>query len=207
MPIRKALARLLLRATRWRRVGQVPSTGILVGAPHTSYWDWVAMLLLTWADGVAPRVLVKKEAFRGPLGPLLRATGGIALDRRQPGDTVRAVLAEAIQDERFLLVITPEGTRSKGDHWKPGFHRIAQQANLPISLGFIDGPTRSLGFGPTFHPTGDLAADMDLVRAFYADKQGPASPAPHRAAAARRTGSQGLSPPRPRPAAMGSAPR
>ena len=37
---------------------------------------------------------------------------------------------------------------------------------------FIDGETRSLGMGPTFTPSGDVVADMDLVRAFYADKRG-----------------------------------
>ena len=153
-------------------MGSVPPSGILVGAPHTSNWDWVAMLLLTWRDGVQARVLIKRELFRGPLAPLLRATGGIPLDRRNPGETVRALLAEASHDERFLLVLAAEGTRGKGDFWKAGFYRISQQTGLPVTLGFIDGPTRTMGFGPTFHPTGDVAADMNLVREFYADKHG-----------------------------------
>ncbi len=29
-----------------------------------------------------------------------------------------------------------------------------------------------MGMGPTFTPSGDLVADMDVVRAFYADKHG-----------------------------------
>jgi hypothetical protein len=49
---------------------------------------------------------------------------------------------------------------------------MAQQTGLPVALGFVDGPTRTIGFGPSFHPSGDVAADMDLVRAFYADKHG-----------------------------------
>ncbi len=170
--LRRAFARTVLRLARWRTVGEVPRTGILVGAPHTSNWDWVAMLLLTWSQGVQARVLIKRELFRGPLAPLLRVTGGIPLDRRNPGETVRALLAEATRDDRFLLVLAAEGTRGKGEHWKSGFYRISQQTGLPISLGFIDGPTRSMGFGPTFSPTGDIAADMDRVRAFYADKHG-----------------------------------
>ena len=70
------------------------------------------------------------------------------------------------------MIIAAEGTRKKGDYWKSGFYRIARQTGLPISMGFIDGPTRTLGFGPSFMPTGDVVADMDLVRAFYADKRG-----------------------------------
>jgi 1-acyl-sn-glycerol-3-phosphate acyltransferase len=170
--LRKGFARLVLRLARWQTVGLAPRSGILVGAPHTSSWDWVAMLLLTWRDGVQARVLIKRELFRGPLAWLLRVTGGIPLDRRNPGETVRALLSEAQDDKQFLLVLAAEGTRGKADYWKSGFYRIAQQTGLPISLGFIDGPTRTMGFGPTFLPTGDVAADMDRVRAFYADKQG-----------------------------------
>lgn len=170
--IRKAFARLMLRLARWRTVGEVPASGVLVGAPHTSNWDWVAMLLLMWSGGVQPRVLIKHDFFRGPLGTLLRATGGVPVDRANPGEAVRALLAQAEGDEHFLLILAAEGTRGKGEYWKSGFYRISQQSGLPISLGFIDGPTRTLGFGPTFSPTGDVAADMDRVRAFYADKHG-----------------------------------
>jgi 1-acyl-sn-glycerol-3-phosphate acyltransferase len=170
--LRPALARTVLRLARWRTVGQVPSSGILVGAPHTSNWDWVAMLLLTWSDGVQARVLIKRELFRGPLAALLRATGGIPLDRRNPGETVRALLARAGEDESFLLVLAAEGTRERTDYWKSGFYRIAQQTGLPVSLGFVDGPSRTIGIGPTFQPTGDVAADMEAIRSFYADKHG-----------------------------------
>ena len=170
--LRKAFARTVLRLSRWKVVGRVPPSGILVGAPHTSNWDWVAMVLLTWRDGVQARVLIKRELFRGPLAPLLRATGGIPLDRSNPGATVRELLAEAQGDDRFLLVLAAEGTRDKTHYWKSGFYRISQQTGLPITLGFIDGPTRTMGFGPTLQPTGDVRGDMDLVRAFYADKRG-----------------------------------
>jgi 1-acyl-sn-glycerol-3-phosphate acyltransferase len=171
--VRSAFARLMLRLTRWRAVGSLPSSGILVGAPHTSNWDWVAMVMLTWRDGVAPKVLIKRELFRGPLAPLLRATGGIPLDRANPGETVRRLLVEAKADDKdFLLVLAAEGTRSKGEYWKSGFYKIARQTGLPITLGFIDAPTRTMGVGPTFAPSADVRADMDRVRAFYADKRG-----------------------------------
>lgn len=172
MKIRRGLARGILRLARWRLVGDVPERGILVGAPHTSSWDWVAMLLIVWSNGRSPQVLIKHSWFAGPAGPILRATGGIPLDRANPGTTIRALLEEAEAHESFLLVIAPEGTRGAGEYWKPGFYRIAKQTGLPVVLGFVDGPTRTLGMGPSFHPGDDVVADMDLVRAFYADKQG-----------------------------------
>ena len=172
MRVRKVFARSVIRLAGWHTVGEVPRSGILVGAPHTSNWDWVAMLLLMWSGGVPPRVLIKQEVMRTPLGPLLRVNGGIALDRQNPGHVVQDLIAEAKSEEPFLLIIAAEGTRKKTDYWKSGFYRIAKQAGLPISMGFIDGPTRTIGFGPTFTPTDDVVADMFLVRSFYADKRG-----------------------------------
>ena len=39
-------------------------------------------------------------------------------------------------------------------------------------MAFFDPPTRTMGFGPTFLASDDVTADMDIVRAFYADKGG-----------------------------------
>ena len=170
--VRRTVARVALRLSRWRTDGTVPRKGILVGAPHTSNWDWVLTMLLAWDSGVQIRLLVKKEFFRGPLGPVLRSTGAVALDRANPGGTIRELVADAGSDETFLLGIAAEGTRAKVQHWKSGFYRISQQTGLPITLAYLDSRTRTVGWGPTFAPTGDVRADMDRIRAFYADKRG-----------------------------------
>ena len=170
--MRSRLAGLVLRAAGWTAVGDVPRTGVLVGAPHTSNWDFVMMLLVMWRGGVAPRVLIKKELFRGPLAWLLPKLGGIPLDRANPGSVVRELVREARSGEPFLLILAAEGTRTKGEYWKSGFWRIARSANLPIALAFIDGPTRTTGFGPTIRATSDVVADMDRIREFYRDKRG-----------------------------------
>jgi len=170
--LRRTLARLALRSVRWKTAGSVPRKGVLVGAPHTSNWDWVLTLLLGWDSSVRIRLLVKQEFFKGPLAPLLRATGAVPLDRANPGETIRMMVEEAKTDETFLLGIAAEGTRSKGELWKSGFYRISQQTGLPITLAFLDGPSRTVGWGPTFSPTGDVRADMDRIRAFYSDKTG-----------------------------------
>ncbi len=170
--MRSRLARLVLRATRWTAVGKMPRTGVCVGAPHTSNWDFVMMLLIMWRGGVTPRVLIKQELFRGPLGWLLHRLGGLPLDRANPGSVVRNLVREARSGEPFLLILAAEGTRQKGEYWKSGFWRLARAANLPIALAFIDGPTRTAGFGPTISATADVVADMDQVREFYRDKRG-----------------------------------
>ncbi len=170
--VRGAIARLVLRISRWKAVGSVPDRGVLVGAPHTSNWDWILTILLAWTSGVDIKLLVKKEVFKGPLGWLMRRTGAVELDRKNPAATIKRLLAEAEGGDPWLLGLAAEGTRSKGQYWKSGFYRIAQQTGLPITLAFIDAPTRLVGWGPTFEPSGDIKADMDLVREFYADKTG-----------------------------------
>jgi 1-acyl-sn-glycerol-3-phosphate acyltransferase len=170
--VRRNLARVLLKLSRWKTVGEVPRKGILVGAPHTSNWDWVLTMLLAWRYGITIRLLVKQELFVGPLGWLLRRTGAVKLDRKSPATTIKALLAEAEGGDPWLIGIAAEGTRSRGEYWKSGFYRIAQQTGLPITLAFLDAPSRTVGWGPTFHPTGDVTADMDVLRHFYADKTG-----------------------------------
>jgi 1-acyl-sn-glycerol-3-phosphate acyltransferase len=170
--MRGRLAKLVLRLIGWTVVGKVPRTGVLVGAPHTSNWDFVMMLLVMWSGGVTPRVLIKKELFRGPLGWLLTRLGGLPVDRANPGSVVRQLMTEARSGEPFLLILAAEGTRTKGEYWKSGFWRIGRSAKLPIVLCFIDGPSRTAGFGPTMMATADVVADMDRIREFYRDKRG-----------------------------------
>ncbi|CAN5181394.1 1-acyl-sn-glycerol-3-phosphate acyltransferase [soil metagenome] len=150
----------------------MPSKGILVGAPHTSNWDWVLTMLLAWDSSVQIRLLVKDSFFKGPTGFIMRATGAVELDRDNPGETIRTLLADAHSDEAFLLGIAAEGTRSKTEFWKSGFYRISQQTGIPVTLAYLDSPTRTVGWGPTFSLSGDVGAEMDRIRDFYADQHG-----------------------------------
>lgn len=170
--IRQRLARTVVRVMGYRMVGEVPPNGILVGAPHTSNWDFVTMLLVMWHGGAHPRVLVKKQVFVGPLGWLLRMLGGVPLDRDDASAVVRELVHESRNGQPFRLILAAEGTRSKGEYWKSGFLRLSSQTGLPITLAFFDPPSRTMGFGPTFHASADVGADMDIVREFFADKHG-----------------------------------
>lgn len=175
MRVRRALARAFWQVSRWRHVSTVrpeSGAGVLVGAPHTSNWDFVLMLAIAWDLGLPVRYLGKDTLFRGPFGWVMRALGGIPVDRKDPAGLVDELVARAEAGERFYLVVTPEGTRSAGRYWKSGFLRIARRANLPITLGYVDRTTMTTGLGLTFVPTGEVAHDMGVVRAFYADKAG-----------------------------------
>ncbi|WP_418275709.1 1-acyl-sn-glycerol-3-phosphate acyltransferase [Isoptericola jiangsuensis] len=171
--LRRGVASAFWRLSRWRLHSEPapPHAGILIGAPHTSNWDFVLMLAISWRLGLDVRWLGKHSLFAGWKGPLMRALGGIPVDRRDPSGVVAEVLEHVRAGEVFHLVVTPEGTRS-GDGWKSGFYRIAREADLPVTLGYVDRTTMTTGLGPTIRLTGDVGGDMDRIREFYADKAG-----------------------------------
>ena len=172
--IRRTLARSYWALSRWRLVtAPAPERpSVIIGAPHTSNWDFVIMLAIAWRLGIPMRWLGKKSLFRGWRGPLMRGLGGIPVDRDDPRGVVADVIARIRAGEVFGLVVTPEGTRAPGGAWKSGFYRIALEAGLPITLGYVDRTTMTAGLGETIELTGDVSADMDRIRAFYADKAG-----------------------------------
>lgn len=130
------------------------------------------MLAITWRHGFAPKWLGKHTLFKPPFGPIMRALGGIPVDRSNPAGLVDEIVRRIRANDRFFLVVTPEGTRGRGSHWKSGFYRIARATNLPLVLGYVDSVSRTTGLGPTIHLTGNVTADMDQIREFYADKRG-----------------------------------
>ena len=174
MHLRRLIARIFWALSRWRLVTEpAPDRPtVLIGAPHTSNWDFVFMLGIAWKLDLHIRWLGKKSLFAGWRGPIMRRLGGIPVDRDAPGDVVREVVERIRSGERFSLVVTPDGTRSGHTHWKSGFYRIARETGMPVTLGYVDRTTMTTGLGPTFELTGDVAADMDRIRAFYADKAG-----------------------------------
>ena len=171
--MRKAIANAVLKIMGYKVAGEPPQAKayVMVAAPHTSNWDFVLMLAIAWSQGISPVWLGKKEMFKGPLGPMFRALGGIEVDRNNAGGLASSLAQRAKSAKTIALIIEPEGTRAKAEYWKSGFRRIALEAELPLVLAFVDGPTKTGGFGPEFMPT-DVKSDMDRIRAFYADKHG-----------------------------------
>ena len=144
----------------------------MLGVPHTSNHDFLLMLAIAWSADLNLKWLGKKSLFKPPLGLILRPLGGISVDRGNAGGMVHDLAKRLGNGSGWTLVIAPEGTRSKGEYWKSGFYRIAQETGLPVVLGFVDRTTRTTGLGPTIQITGNVKEDMDVVRAFYAGKVG-----------------------------------
>ncbi len=161
--------RLILRIGRWRLVSrQLPVRNfIVIAAPHTSNWDLLWLLGAAWSLGVHINWLAKASVFRGPAGPVLRAMGGIPVERDGRGKLVGRLSEQLAKGEGLALVIPPEGTRKYLNHWKSGFYRIAENTGVPILCSFLDYKERATGIGPLFSTTANMQADMDKFRAFY----------------------------------------
>jgi 1-acyl-sn-glycerol-3-phosphate acyltransferase len=171
----KWLARSFLKVTGWKLEGQPPpglTRYVLIAAPHTTNWD----LPFTLAFGVLLDLKInwvgKHTLFQGPLGPLMRSLGGLPIDRRARHNMVERLARAFSERDHLILVVPAEGTRARTEYWRSGFYHIAREANVPIVLGYLDYSRKLGGLGPAITPTGDVKADMDLIRAFYADKQG-----------------------------------
>ena len=168
------LARFLLRLFGWElKVAPPPSRKyVLIGAPHTSNWDFVVGLLALWGARIRARWLGKKELFKPPLGHLMRALGGIPVDRSRREGLVDQVAEIFRREEEIAILITPEGTRGKAPYWRTGFYYMALKAGVPIALGYADFRRKEVGIGGYLYPTGDIRLDFAAIRAFYQDKTG-----------------------------------
>jgi len=161
--------RTLQKISGWKVEGEIPNLKkfILVGAPHTSNWDFVHALILIWAIDLKLNVLAKHTLFKIPfLKNILFGIGGIPVDRNNPQLIVDEV-SKLAEEDGVIIGLTPEGTRKKVQKWKSGFLRIAQQTESKIVLIGIDFDKKICSFSGFFEPTGDNDQDIEVIKNFY----------------------------------------
>jgi 1-acyl-sn-glycerol-3-phosphate acyltransferase len=168
------IAKLILRIGGWQMVGEMPEDrrAVVIAAPHTSNWDGFWALVYKVAIQLDIHFFAKESLFWFPLNIVLRAMGGIPLDRKRAGSAVDQAIEMFRSNESYYFGLAPEGTRSRADHWKSGFYRIAEGADVPVVLGFLDYGRRRIGIGPVLRLSGDWHRDLDFCRDFYKDIKG-----------------------------------
>lgn len=168
------LCRLLLRLFGWQLNNQQPDLChcVLIGYPHTSNWDFILAMLAKGALGLRFHWVAKDTLFWWPLGTVMRALGGIPVNRRVSNGFTQQLVQRFRQQPELVIVITPEGTRGYRRYWKSGFYHLALAARVPVALGYIDYPRKQLGIGPSLQLSGDQQRDLAAIEAFYADKAG-----------------------------------
>lgn len=163
-----------MRLRGWTFHGSLPNVDkmIVIGAPHTTNWDFVAFLAARWAYKMDAHFLAKQGLFRWPFGRFFRTLGGIPVGGSKLGGVVSQVAKVFDEAERITLVMAPEGTRASVPYWRSGFLTIAEATSAPIVLAAVDFPRTEITIGPAIEFRGDVSGFMDQVRGFYADKQG-----------------------------------
>lgn len=165
----KRFGRWALRMAGWRYVTSVPEPpkSVICVAPHTSNWDFILGKLYYWTEQRDASFLMKKSWFFFPVGNILRAMGGVPVDRSRNTSVTKQVVHMFNSRNRFHIAITPEGTRKRVKKWKMGFYHIAMEAGVPIQLAYIDYGKKELGITDIFYPTGDEQADLHTIQSFY----------------------------------------
>ncbi len=174
MNLLRGPARLLLKLMGWKLLDlpQLPAKAVVIAYPHTSNWDFPVTLLTLAALPYGAHWVGKDTMFRGLFGPLLRALGGVSVNRRERTGFVERVADEFRSRENFHLIIATEGTRSRREGWKSGFYRIARAANVPVLLGVIDYPQREAGLLASIELTGNEDVDMARIASCYQGRKG-----------------------------------
>ena len=173
-PILQLIGRLWMRGFGWDVKAALPDEKkyIMVGGPHTSNWDFPFGLALFYVLDIKLSWMGKSALFKPPFGTLMRALGGVAIDRNSQSGVVEQMVDKFAQADDLIIGLAAKGTRKKTQYWKSGFYWIAYKANVPIVCCYLDYKKKCANIGLTIMPTGNVSADMDLIRAFYQGVEG-----------------------------------
>ena len=173
-PLLRLFSVIMLKLLGWKTRGEPldHQRCVLIGAPHTSNWDFPLMLMVVLKLKLRVFWMGKHTLFPFGLGWFMKWLGGIPTNRSAAHNVVGDTVRQYKENDELIILVPPEGTRSKVTRWKTGFYHIANNANVPILLGYVDASIKEAGFADFFSPTGDIERDMEKIRAFYANKQG-----------------------------------
>ncbi len=163
------LSNSIMRLFGWRVEGKLPDLPkyIIIGAPHTSSWDFVLFLGVIFRLKVSVRYMGKAELFRKPFGWFFYWCGGIPVDRSKSQGLVEQMVAACEKSDKFILTIAPEGTRHHVTEWKMGFYHIAKAAGIPLVMAIVDGKHKTMRVGQVFHLTENMDADIKAIKGYF----------------------------------------
>jgi 1-acyl-sn-glycerol-3-phosphate acyltransferase len=167
------IGKLFMRLMGWKVSEHIPQDKkmIVIAEPHTTNWDLLFLLGAAYSLGIRINWVGKKSIFKFPVGGIMRAMGGLALDRSKSG-MVDAMSKVVLRESKIRLIISPSGTRKHGQFWRSGFYYIAKQTNIVIVCGFLDYKNKVAGLGDTIHVSDSVKNDMDKIRKFYSNITG-----------------------------------
>lgn len=174
--MKKILAKIIIKTIGWKVAGHPPldiNKAVILGAPHTTNWDFIVMIGVIWIYNLRLKFLIKSDWLKFPFKWFMEGMGAVGVDRTgRKSNLIDNLIKSFKSNEKFHLVITPEGSRSRVRKWKTGFYRIAIDANVPILMAYADYEKKEFGFSKVYYPTGDFEKDMTHIQNFYSNFKG-----------------------------------
>lgn len=164
----------VLKILGWRIEGKIPNLKrlIVIGAPHTSNWDFVLAMGTILGLNLRMRWMAKHTIFKPGITWFMEWLGGIPTDRNTPRMVVDHVARLAEKENGVIIGLTPEGTRKKVEKWKTGFLRIAKALDCPILMVGLHFPNKIITLGEVFYPSGDNDSDLINIKNYYEQFRG-----------------------------------
>ena len=168
--MKNLIAKKLLSLFKWELDTSIelPKKCVVCIAPHTSNWDFIVGILFKYATNLQASFFMKKEWFRFPLSIIMKSLGGIPIDRSKKNNITDIIAEEFNKRDSLIIGLTPEGTRSLNYEWKKGFYYIAQKANVPIVLAYLDFKKKKVGYNKLLIPT-NYEDDIIIIKKYYSN--------------------------------------
>ena len=172
--MKKLISKIIFQIIGWKVVGKLnyPDKCLVIAAPHTSNWDFFIGRCYAYIIGVVPKYLIKSELFLPILRSLIKWNGGIPVYRHSKNNVVDQITEIYNSTDKFILGISPEGTRRRVERWRTGFYHIAVKSEVPILLIKMDYEKKEIGIINEFHPSGDIDKDLLFIQNQYKNIKG-----------------------------------
>jgi 1-acyl-sn-glycerol-3-phosphate acyltransferase len=172
----KLLTRFILYTILgWKTKGKFPkklNKYIIIAAPHTHWQDFPLGIAIKWAEGVPANYIGKASLFKPPFGFIFRWLGGAPVERSKSTNKVNAIIDIFNNREKFILGMSPEGTRKKVTNWKTGFYYIAKGAKVPIVMATLNFKDKEIKISEPYYTTDDMEKDFNFFYSFFKDAVG-----------------------------------
>ena len=172
--MKKLISKIIFQIIGWKVVGKLnyPDKCLVIAAPHTSNWDFFIGRCYAYIIGIVPKYLIKSELFLPILRSLIKWNGGIPVYRHSKNNVVDQITEIYNSTDKFILGISPEGTRRRVERWRTGFYHIAVKSEVPILLLKMDYEKKEIGIINEFHPSGDKDKDLLFIQNQYKNIKG-----------------------------------
>ena len=169
--MKKILGKLFMMVAGWKVKIDLKTKNInhcvMIAAPHTSNWDFPFTLATFWMKGIDLKFFIKDSYTKSFYGFIFKWMGAIGVDREKKNNLVEHAVSLLKGSEKLVILIPPEGTRSKVDAWKKGFYHIANGANVPVALGYLDFKKKVAGVDRLVMPTSNIKTDFKAIEDVY----------------------------------------